>query len=63
MPAEIHRRLQAVYDGNTVTRTTVNRWAVKFRECEPGPRPKKFKTVPSASKIVLTVFETHKQFT
>ena len=35
-PAEIHRCLQAVYGENTVNRTTVNRWAVKFRECEPG---------------------------
>ena len=35
-PAEIHRRLQAVYDENTVNRTTVNRWAIKFCECEPG---------------------------
>ena len=34
-PAEIHRRLQAVYGENTVNRTTVNRWAIKFRECEP----------------------------
>jgi len=31
-PAEIHRRLQAVYGENTVNRT----WAIKFRECEPG---------------------------
>jgi len=35
-PAEIHRRLQAVYGENTVKGTTVNRWAIKFRECEPG---------------------------
>ena len=35
-PAEIHRRLQAVYGENTVYRTTVNRWAIKFRQCEPG---------------------------
>jgi len=35
-PAEIHRRLQAVYGENTVNRTTVNRWVIKFRECEPG---------------------------
>ena len=35
-PAEILRRLQAVYGENTVNRTTVNRWAIKFRECEPG---------------------------
>jgi len=35
-PAEIHCRLQAVYGKNTVNRTTVNRWAIKFRECEPG---------------------------
>jgi len=34
-PAEIHRRLQAVYGENTVNRTTVNHWAIKFRECEP----------------------------
>ena len=36
MPAKIHRRLQAVYGENTVNRTTVNRWAIKFRECEPS---------------------------
>ena len=35
-PAEIHRRLQDVYGENTVNRTTVTRWAIKFRECEPG---------------------------
>ena len=35
-PAEIHRRLQAVYGENTVNRTTVNRWAFQLRECEPG---------------------------
>ena len=34
-PAEIHCRLQAVYGENTVNRTTVNRWAIKFHECEP----------------------------
>ena len=28
-PAEIHRRLQAVYGENTVNVTTVNRWAIK----------------------------------
>jgi len=25
-----------VYGENTVNRTTVNRWAIKFHECEPG---------------------------
>jgi transposase len=35
-PTEIHRCLQAVYGKNTVNRTTVNRWVIKFRECEPG---------------------------
>ena len=35
-PAEIHHRLQAAYGENTVNRTTVNRWAIKFRECESG---------------------------
>ena len=34
-PTEIHRRLQAVCGENTVNRTTVNRWAITFRECEP----------------------------
>jgi len=34
--AEIYRRLQAVYGENTVNRTTVNHWTIKFRECEPG---------------------------
>ena len=33
-PAEINRRLQAVYGENSVNITTVNRWAIKFRECE-----------------------------
>jgi hypothetical protein len=36
MPAEIHRRLQTAYGENTVNRTTVNLWAIKFRKCEPG---------------------------
>ena len=35
-PAEIHRRLQAVYGENTANRTTVNHWAIIFRECEEG---------------------------
>ena len=35
-PAEIHHRLQTVYGEDTVNRTTANRWAIKFRECEPG---------------------------
>jgi hypothetical protein len=35
-PAEIHRRLQAVYGENNVNRTTVNLWALKFRDCESG---------------------------
>jgi hypothetical protein len=35
-PSEIHRRLQAMYGENTVNRTTVNCWAIKFHECEPG---------------------------
>jgi len=28
-----------------------------------SPRPKKFKTMPSAGKIVLAIFGTHKEFT
>jgi hypothetical protein len=31
MPAEIHHRLRAVYGENTVNKTTVNCWAIKFR--------------------------------
>jgi transposase-like protein len=60
LSAEIHRSLQAVYGENTVNRTTVNRWAIKFRECELSPPPKKFKT---AGKILLTLFGSHKEFT
>ena len=51
-PAEIHRRLPAVYGENTVNRNAVNRWAIKFSECEPG----RAKSMPSAGKILLTVF-------
>jgi hypothetical protein len=36
MPAEILYLLHAVYGEDTANRTTVNRWAIKFRECEPG---------------------------
>lgn len=32
----IHRRLKAVYGENTVDKTIVTRWAIKFRKCEPG---------------------------
>jgi len=35
-PAEIHRRLQAVYGEDTVNITTVNRLAIKFREYVSG---------------------------
>ena len=35
-PTEIHRRLKAVYGDDTVDRSTVNRWVLKFRGCEPG---------------------------
>ena len=35
-PAEIHRRFQAVYGEDTANRTTVNCWAIQFREWETG---------------------------
>ncbi|KMQ82562.1 histone-lysine n-methyltransferase setmar-like protein [Lasius niger] len=35
-PTEIHRRLKGVYGDDAVDRSTVNRWAIKFRGCEPG---------------------------
>ena len=46
-PAEIHRRLQAVYGENTVNRTTVN--FVNVNQVVPI-------LLPSAGKILLTVF-------
>lgn len=35
-PTEIHRRLKKVYGDDAVDRSTVNRWVIKFRACEPG---------------------------
>lgn len=35
-PTDIHRRLQAVYGDGTIDRSTVNRWAIKFRASEVG---------------------------
>lgn len=35
-PSEIYRRLKAVYCDDTVDRSTVNRWVIKFRDCQPG---------------------------
>ncbi|KAK9688612.1 hypothetical protein QE152_g35183 [Popillia japonica] len=35
-PTEIYRRLQVVYEAETVDRSTMNRWAIKSRNCEPG---------------------------
>jgi hypothetical protein len=58
-PAEIHRRLQPVYGENTVNRTTVNRWAIKFRKCEPGranivDQPRSGRPVSVTVPILLT---------
>jgi hypothetical protein len=36
IPTKIHRRLKAVYGDDAVDRSTVNRWVIKFRGCEPG---------------------------
>jgi hypothetical protein len=30
-----NRRLKAVYGDDAVDRSTVNRWVIKFRGCEP----------------------------
>lgn len=35
-PSDIYRRLKPVYGDETVDRTTVNRWAIKFRVSEAG---------------------------
>jgi len=60
-PAEIHGCLQAVCGENTVNRTTVNRWAIKFRECEPGPA--NIVDQPRSGKPVSVIDDKHqKQF-
>ena len=38
-PTEIHRLLQATYVENTVIRTTVNRWGIKFVDQPRSGRP------------------------
>jgi len=60
-PAEI-RRLQAVYGENTVNRTTVNRWAIKFRECEPGRANIVDQQCRLPAKFFSLFFGTHKDF-
>jgi hypothetical protein len=59
MPAEIHRRLEAVYGENTVNRTTVNHWAIKFRECEPG-RPN-IVDQPRSGRPVSVTYDKHQK--
>ena len=61
-PAEIPRRLQAVYGENTVNRTTVNRWAIKFRECEPGRANIVDQQCRLPAKFFSLFFGTHKDF-
>ena len=58
-PAEIHRRLQTVYGENTVNRTTVNRWAIKFRECEPGRA--KIVDQPRSGRPVSVTHDNHQK--
>ena len=58
-PAEIHRRLQAVYGENTVNKTTVNRWAIKFCECEPGRA--NIVDQPCSGKPVSVTGDKHKK--
>ena len=55
-PAEIHRRLQAVYGENTVNRTTVNRWAKK--NC-----PINSKQCRLPARFFWLFFGSHKDFT
>jgi len=61
MPAEVHRRLQAVYGENIVNRTTVNRWAIKFREREQG-RANIVDQPRSGRPVSLTDDKLQKQF-
>ena len=35
-PTDIHRRLEVVYGDETVDRSTVNRWVIRFRTAEVG---------------------------
>ena len=59
-PVEVHCRLQAVYGENTVNRTTVNCWTIKFRECEPG-RANIVDQLPSGRPISVTDDKHQKQ--
>ena len=58
-PAEIHCRLQAVYGENTVNRTTINRCAIKFRECEPGRA--NIVDQPRSGRLVSMTDDKHQQ--
>ena len=58
-PAEIHSRLQAMYGADTVNRTTVNLWAIKFRECEPGRA--NFVDQPRSGRPVSVTDNKHKK--
>jgi hypothetical protein len=56
---EIHCRLQAVYGENTVNRTTVNQWAIQFRECEPGRA--NFVDQPHSGRLVSVTDDKHQK--
>lgn len=56
-PTNIHRRLQAVYGQETVDRTTVNRWALKFRESETGRA--QISDQPRSGRPVTATDEAH----
>ena len=59
MPAEIHRRLQPVYGEDTVNRTTVNCWAIKFRKCEPVHA--NIVDQPHSGRLVSMTDDTHQK--
>jgi hypothetical protein len=48
-----------VYGENTVNRTTVNRWAIKFRECEPGRA--NIVDQPRSGRLVSVTDDKHKK--
>jgi hypothetical protein len=62
-PAEMHCRLKAVYVENTVNRTTVNRWAIKFCLKLHLLVRKNSKQCRLPARFFSLFFGTRKQFT
>ena len=57
-PTDIHRRLQVVYGQETIDRSTVNRWVLKFRKSVPGCA--KIEDQPRSGRPLTATDEAHK---